>query len=141
MSTAEVSGSHPSHWSSVTSWTLTLLALATGALAIATVHAAVELSPNTGMADPVALVRAFDRFGAGEDVNHLTLPLSNLRGVSDEALNAGGSVRIDLAAGLITSTVQLLPASDVRDRRDRSRRRFLVRVLECRIRRALHEFQ
>jgi hypothetical protein len=35
--------------------------------------------------------------------------------VSTEARNAGGSVRIDLATGLITSTFQLMPAADTFD--------------------------
>ena len=65
-----------------------------GALAIAAVHAVDQPPPNTGMADPVALVQAFDRFAAGDgDVNVVTLPLGNLRGLSDEARNAGGRVR------------------------------------------------
>ena len=52
--------------------------------------------PNTGMADPVALVSAFDRFAAGAPRNVVILSLSNLRGVSSEAVNAGGRVVVDL---------------------------------------------
>jgi cytochrome c peroxidase len=71
---------------------------------------------NTGMADPAALVNAFDRSGGGNDPgNVLVLSLSNLRGLSSEALNAGGRVRIDLAAGSVTSTVELLPTDDTFD--------------------------
>ena len=72
--------------------------------------------PNTGMADPAALVNAFDRSVGGSDQgNVLVLSLSNLRGLSSEALNAGGRVRIDLAAGSVTSTVELLPTDDTFD--------------------------
>lgn len=92
------------------SWTRTLLALTTGVLAVVAIHAADEPLPNTGMADPAALVRAFDRFAAGEDVNLLSLPRANLRGMSHEARNAGGSVKIDLATGVITSTLTPLTA-------------------------------
>jgi cytochrome c peroxidase len=91
------------------SWTRTLLALILGASGIVAINGAGEPPPNTGMADPVALMRAFDRFGAGSaDPNVLILSLSNLRGVSTEARNAGGSVRIDLASGAVTSTLQLM---------------------------------
>src|SRR5262245_58602411 len=65
---------------------------------------------NTGMADPAALTNAFDRFiagGGGGDV--LVLSLSNLRGLSSEAVNAGGRVRIDLTSGAVTSRVTGLP--------------------------------
>jgi hypothetical protein len=79
------------------------------ALAIVAVSAD-EDPPNTGMADPNALVNAFDRSVGGDPDSVLVLSLSNLRGVSSEALNAGGRVRIDLAAGMVTSTVRLLPA-------------------------------
>ena len=66
--------------------------------------------PNTGMADPSALLSAFDHFAAGgAPANVVVLSLSNLRGVSSEALNAGGRVTVDLAAGTVGSAVQLLP--------------------------------
>jgi hypothetical protein len=98
------------------SWTRTLLALTLGALAIVASRAADEPLPNTGMADPAALVSAFDRFADGSaDPNVVILTLSNLRGLSSEARNAGGSVRIDLASGDITSTLQLMPAPDTFD--------------------------
>ena len=91
------------------SWTRTLLALTFGALAIVAIHAADELPPNTGMADPFALVRGFDRFADGSaNPNLVILSLSNLRGLSSEARNAGGSVRIDLATGDITEPSILL---------------------------------
>lgn len=67
-------------------------------------------SPNTGMADPTALVNAFDRARGREPGNVLVLSLSNLRGLSTESVNAGGRVTIDLAAGTVTSTVTLLPS-------------------------------
>jgi cytochrome c peroxidase len=62
------------------------------------------------MADPVALEKAFDT--AGDGGTSLTLSLSSLRGVTAEALNAGGRVSIDLATGEVASTVQLLPAGE-----------------------------
>jgi cytochrome c peroxidase len=66
--------------------------------------------PNTGMADPVALEHAFDRFVAADGGGSLVaLSLSILRGVTTESLNAGGRVTIDLAAGVVASTVRLLP--------------------------------
>jgi len=72
--------------------------------------------PNTGMADPVALVSAFDRFAAsGTPANIVILSLSNLRGVSSEAVNAGGRVGVDLATGAVASFLQLLPPADTFD--------------------------
>ena len=69
-----------------------------------------EDPPNTGMADPVALENAFDRFlRPVARRNFVVLSLSNLRGVSSEAVNAGGRVTVDLATGVVGSTVQLLP--------------------------------
>ena len=69
-----------------------------------------EDPPNTGMADPVALEHAFDRFVADDGAGSvLALSLSNLRGVTTESLNAGGRVTIDLANGTVASTVRLLP--------------------------------
>lgn len=72
--------------------------------------------PNTGMADPTALASAYERFADGDasrDV--LTLSLSNLRGLSHEAVNAGGRVTINLANGTVNSFVQLLPAGEAFD--------------------------
>ena len=69
-----------------------------------------EDPPNTGMADPVAVVTAFDRFaGGGDDGTLQVLSLSNLRGISSEPLNAGGRVSVDLTTGTVVSDVQLLP--------------------------------
>jgi hypothetical protein len=66
---------------------------------------------NTGMADPAALVNAYGRFTAVSDPpDILTLSLSNLRGLSREAVNAGGRVTVNLATGTVSSDVQLLPA-------------------------------
>src|SRR5258706_2938921 len=66
--------------------------------------------PNTGMADPSALINAFDRFVAGGGGSGLVvLSLSNLRGLSSEPQNAGGRVRVDLTTGTVTSTVTGLP--------------------------------
>ncbi|HYZ87073.1 MAG TPA: hypothetical protein VE621_21840 [Bryobacteraceae bacterium] len=76
--------------------------------------------PNTGMADPSALINAFDRFvesGGGSGI--IVLSLSNLRGLSGESANAGGRVRVDLTTGRVTSTVRGLP-------RDRSFELWLI---------------
>ena len=45
----------------------------------------------------------------------MILSLSNLRGVSSEALNAGGRVSVDLATGAVGSNVRLLPPGDTFD--------------------------
>ena len=68
-----------------TSWIL--LICATVLAAVAFVRVSADRDPaNTGMADPVALVNAFDRFAAGgAPANVVILSLSNLRGVSSEA--------------------------------------------------------
>jgi hypothetical protein len=69
--------------------------------------------PNTGMADPAALINAFDKFMAkGSGGQALVLSLSNLRGLSSESQNAGGRVEIDLANDVVTSKLTGLP-SDV----------------------------
>jgi cytochrome c peroxidase len=66
--------------------------------------------PNTGMADPSFLIRTFDRFVAGGGGSGVVvLSLSNLRGLSSEAQNAGGRVRVDLTSGTVTSRVTGLP--------------------------------
>jgi mono/diheme cytochrome c family protein len=69
--------------------------------------------PNTGMADPVALANAFDRSLTGPvPASGVLLPLANLRGVSNEAVNAGGRVTVDLTTGAVISNLQLLPPAD-----------------------------
>ena len=90
-------------------WTRAVGAGALTGLAFIAVSATEGHPPNTGMADPDALVNAFDRFLAAGEGNELVLSLSNLRGMASESLNAGGRVRIDLATGVVTSTVELLP--------------------------------
>ena len=88
-----------------TSSTLIMLAVGLACGALVAVGAAGDDPPNTGMADPVALVNAFDRFAAGgAPANIVILSLANLRGVSSEAVNAGGRVQVDLATGLVTSS-------------------------------------
>jgi len=91
------------------SWTRSLLALSVAVFAVVVIKADEESPPNTGMADSVALITAFDRFASSADPNVLVLSLSTLRGLSNGARNAGGSVRIDLATGVVTSTLQLMP--------------------------------
>ena len=70
-------------------------------------------TPNTGMADPAALINAFDRFVATLPVNgggrYLVMPLTTLRGITSGVFNAGGSVRIDLTQGSVGSQVSGLP--------------------------------
>jgi cytochrome c peroxidase len=99
-----------------TSSTLIMLAVGLACGALVAVRAADGDLPNTGMADPVALASAFDRFAAGgTPANIVILSLSNLRGVSSEAVNAGGRVGVDLATGAVGSTVRLLPPGDTFD--------------------------
>jgi cytochrome c peroxidase len=66
---------------------------------------------NTGMADPVALINAFDRFmmtsGGGA---RFSIHLVTLRGLTAEDLNAGGAVSIDFSTGSILSEVRGLPS-------------------------------
>ena len=72
--------------------------------------------PNTGMADPAALVSALDRvIATGTPANILPLSVSNLRGVSNEAVNAGGNVAVNLTTGAVNSLVRLLPADGTFD--------------------------
>jgi cytochrome c peroxidase len=80
-------------------------------------RAAVKDDPrNTGMGDPAALVRAYERFASGEGpAEVVTLSLSNLRGLSSEAVNAGGTVTVNLAAGTVSALVQLLPQDEAFD--------------------------
>jgi cytochrome c peroxidase len=93
------------------SWTVTIGVVVLAGFGFVAVRAADGDLPNTGMADPVALVSAFDRFaGGGAPANVVILSLSNLRGVSSEAVNAGGRVQVNLATGLVTSVARLLPA-------------------------------
>ena len=87
-------------------WLVTIAVVALSWIGIVAARSGDEPRPNTGMADPAALVRAYDRLPAGEVV---LLSLSNLRGVSGEEMNAGGQVAVDLAEGTVNSIVQLLP--------------------------------
>jgi hypothetical protein len=96
------------------SWSTGAVALALAWAAMVAVRADHE-PRNTGMADASAFVNAFDRATAGDAGTVQILSLSNLRGLSSEPLNAGGSVRVDLTTGAVTSTVQLLPLDGVFD--------------------------
>ncbi len=75
--------------------------------------------PNTGMADPVALMNAFDRYLAGlpatGGLQVLVMPLVALRGLTSESMNASGKVTIDLNAGSVVSRVRGLPADGAFD--------------------------
>src|SRR5688572_16768406 len=92
------------------SWTGIIAAVALAWFGFAALRAAGGDPSNTGMADPAALVAAYDRFThGGSPANVVVLSLSNLRGLSSEAINAGGRVVVDLEAGTVSSSVQLLP--------------------------------
>ena len=80
--------------------------------------APVSNPPNTGMADPAALINAFDNFlkGVPAGQSHvLTMPLVALRGITSESMNAKGQVIIDLSTGSVTSKVRGLPADGAFD--------------------------
>jgi mono/diheme cytochrome c family protein len=89
-------------------WTTSALALTLAWFSLIALGAEHE-AQNTGMADASAFVNAFDRATAGDPGTVQILSLSNLRGLSSEPLNAGGTVRVDLTTGAVTSTVRLLP--------------------------------
>src|SRR5262245_41918651 len=75
--------------------------------------------PNTGMADPDALVNAFDRYVSNLLANgggrFLEIPLTGLRGLTSGSFNAGGRVSIDLTNGSVWSDATGLPATDTFD--------------------------
>src|SRR5262245_23189100 len=75
--------------------------------------------PNTGMADPDALVNAFDRYVSNLSTNgggsFLEIPLTGLRGLTSGSFNAGGTVRINLTNGSVFSHVTGLPSTDTFD--------------------------
>ena len=97
--------------SSRATWTRATCIAVLAGFGLVAVRAADGDLPNTGMADPVALVNAFDQFAAGgAPANIVILSLANLRGVSSEAVNAGGRVQVNLATGVVTSVARLLPA-------------------------------
>jgi cytochrome c peroxidase len=97
------------------SWTSASCVAVLAGLALVAVSAD-ENPQNTGMADGAAVVSAYDRFAAtAVPANFVVLSLSNLRGVSGEAVNAGGRVFVDLATGAVTSNVQLLPVDGTFD--------------------------
>jgi cytochrome c peroxidase len=68
--------------------------------------------PNTGMADPTMLISAFDRFVSAGTGAPLVIPLVSLRGITREALNAGGRAAIDLVTGQVASQVHLMPPGE-----------------------------
>lgn len=68
--------------------------------------------PNTGMADPAALVSGFDRYVASLAVggeNTLVISLTALRGLTSESFNAGGRVTINVTDGSVVSQVRGMP--------------------------------
>ena len=81
-----------------TSWASASALVALAGFGFVKVGAAGGDPPDTGMADPAALVTAVDRLAS----------LSNLRGVSTEAVNAGGSVAVNLATCAVAYLVWLL---------------------------------
>ena len=95
-----------------TSWAIAVGVSVVAGVALVAVRAAGD-PPNTGMADPVALVNAFDRSMTGPvPPNVVLIALSNLRGVSSEEVNAGGRVVIDRTTGTVSSNLQLLPPAE-----------------------------
>jgi len=80
-------------------------------MAAAGISAAAQ-TPNTGMADPEALIKVFDQYQAGlaDGGRNLTIPLGTLRGITSGGFNAAGNVQIDLKTNAVTSTVKGLPA-------------------------------
>src|SRR6476659_6246475 len=103
-----------------TLWKLIALAglflVSLGFIVLGSSPQSVTSPPNTGMADPDALIRAFDRYVAGLSVarggRFLTMPLTSLRGLTNESFNAGGTVRIDLTNGSVVSEIRGLPSGD-----------------------------
>src|SRR5579884_2065167 len=89
-------------------WSAAGIALLAGAIPMA------AETPNTGMADPAALINAFDQFlatvPANGGSNSLSIPLTAMRGITSGGFNAGGSVRVDLGTGLVSAQVRGLPA-------------------------------
>lgn len=83
--------------------------------AIATLASAAE-TPNTGMADPAALISAFDQYAASlasTNGGHLlVVPLTTFRGITTAGFNAGGSASIELTTGLVTSRLTGMPAGE-----------------------------
>src|SRR5262245_26222904 len=101
------------HMKGRSTWSRSILGIALAGFALVAVRADRGSPPNTGMADPVALTDAFDRFATGAPpANTVLLSLSNLRGITDEPVNAGGHVVVDLTTGVVTSSAQLLPKDD-----------------------------
>ena len=98
------------------SWTVAIAVVALAWSGFVVDGAADDNSSNTGMADPTALINAYNRLvGGDESANVLAVSLSNLRGISSEAVNAGGRVTVDLTTGTVDSFVQLLPGEGTFD--------------------------
>lgn len=71
------------------------------------------IAPNTGLADPATLRFLYDQWRAGGGGGPvMTLPLISFGGLSNEVVQATGEVRVDSAAGKISSQVFGLPAGD-----------------------------
>ncbi len=79
-------------------WTAATVLASVAWFGLVATRAADSETLNTGMADPIALLNAYDRsLGGPLSPNIVILSLSNLRGVSSEAVNAGGQIAVDLA--------------------------------------------
>jgi cytochrome c peroxidase len=89
-------------------WTIAIAVVAFAWFGLVAARAAGD-GQNTGMANPIALVHAYDQFAGTAPADVVTLSLSNLRGLSSEALNAGGRVAVNLNTGSVDSLVNLLP--------------------------------
>jgi cytochrome c peroxidase len=94
---------------------LAILSVIFAVCSIMTLRASLTDPRHTGMADPVALEQAFDRFASGGQGELLVLSLANLRGLSAETVNAGGTVTIELAGGDVRSVVRGLPEDGLFD--------------------------
>jgi cytochrome c peroxidase len=68
--------------------------------------------PNTGMAEPAALINAFDRFVSAGTGAPMVIPLISMRGITSEGLNAGGRIAINLVTGEVTSQIRLMPPGE-----------------------------
>ncbi len=65
--------------------------------------------PNTGLADPATLSHLYNQWRAANTGNTLDLALLHIDGLSSEPASAGGSVRVDLTTGAVTSRITGLP--------------------------------
>jgi cytochrome c peroxidase len=96
-----------------------LFLVSLGVIVLGTTMQGATNPPNTGMADPDALITAFDQYASGLSTvgggRFLTMPLTSLRGLTTGSFNAGGTVTIDLTNGSVVSQIRGLPSIDAFD--------------------------